>query len=126
MKYQHKHTKTIVDWDDSENQYTNSNVEVLGYLQNTVYLDREMVEDSDDWKLYNELTEEIKNLQNIPCLSINDVARVYVTANRYNSGNQSGLEKQGRELLEIVREKVSEQIEELKQMVQENEKLINN
>ena len=43
---------------------------------------------------------------NKPCLSINDVAKVYVTANRRNTRKDSGWEKQAEQLINIVEKKL--------------------
>ena len=44
---------------------------------------------------------------NKPCLSINDVAKVYVTANRKYPKRPSGWEKQAEQLIEIVKKKIN-------------------
>jgi hypothetical protein len=43
---------------------------------------------------------------NKPCLSINDIAKVYVTANRKNNRRDSGWEKQAEQLINIVKDKL--------------------
>lgn len=108
MKYKHKKSGVSVKWDNNVKQYTNRD-----FIKNVcefVWLNKNMVEDSDDWiKLCTDI-EEIKQLQNIPCLSINDVGRVFVTANRFRehkNNNEYDLERQGRELLEIVKQKLN-------------------
>lgn len=108
MEYKHKKSNIVVKWDTCMKQYTNrysTKIET-----EAVWLNKDMVEDSKDWvKLCIDI-DEIKKLQNIPCLSINDVARVFVMANRlreHKNNNEYDLERQGRELLEIVKEKLN-------------------
>lgn len=108
MKYKHRKSGIIVEWDRDNLQYTNIDFD---NERDIVWLNKDMVEDSADWiKLCTDI-EEIKKLQNVPCLSINDVGRVFVTANRFKEWkgerNEYDLEKQGRELLEIVKEKLN-------------------
>lgn len=43
---------------------------------------------------------------NKPCLSINDIAKVYVTANRKNPRRDCGWEKQAEQLIDIVTDKL--------------------
>lgn len=110
MKYKHRKSGVIVEWNQDDLQYTNINLN-FNNERDIVWLNKDMVEDSADWvKLCMDI-KEIKKLQNIPCLSINDIARVYVTANRFKEWkgerNEYDLEKPGRELLEIVKEKLN-------------------
>ena len=108
MKYKHKKSNVVVEWYAAHSQYSNSNID--DGTTDVVWLNKDMVEDSEDWvKLCTDI-EEIKKLQNIPCLSINDIAKVYITANRmreHKNNNEYDLEKQGRELLEIVKQKLN-------------------
>lgn len=59
--------------------------------------------------------KQIKELQSMECLSINDVAEVFVTANRFrNRGSEEplyDLDKQGRELIQIVQNKFKQRQE---------------
>ena len=107
MKYKHKKSGIAVEWDTCMKQYTNrysTKIET-----DAVWLNKDMVEDSEEWVKVTIDIEEIKQLQNIPCLSINDITKVYVTANRFNdkSSDEYAFEKQGRQLLEIVKEKLN-------------------
>lgn len=104
MRYKHKRSGLIV-WPDEnllrkDKCYTNKNNDFIPAC---------VVEGSKEWVKVVCDIDKIKELQNIPCLSINDVGRVFVTANRLrnNSNNEYDLERQGRELLEIVKEKLN-------------------
>lgn len=102
MKYKHRKSNLIVTYNNDTKDYWCDHQQY--------FIPKYVVEDSADWiKLCTDM-EEIKKLQNIPCLSINDVARVYVTANRlreHKNNNEYDLERQGREILEIVKEKLN-------------------
>jgi hypothetical protein len=98
MKYRHVKTGRIFSKHKIEDFYESND---------SFFIPSEIVENSNEWKVYNEIDEEIKRLQNIPCLSINDVGKVFVTANRENPNNEMGLERQGRELIKLVQEKLN-------------------
>ena len=66
------------------------------------------VSDSNLWLIFkrkDKLDEYI--WLNKPCLSINDVGKVYVTANRKNPRRDSGWEKQTEQLINIVMKKIN-------------------
>jgi|LakMenE01Jun11ns_1017448.scaffolds.fasta_scaffold9622411_3 hypothetical protein len=117
MKYKHRKSGIIVWPDESllrENMcYTNENNDFIPAC---------VVEDSVEWIKVSVDIDKIKTLQDIRCLSINDIAKVYVTANRLRhngSNNEYELEKQGRELIEIVKKRMEEQEQAYRKIAEE-------
>jgi hypothetical protein len=65
------------------------------------------ITDPEKWLIFkNKSKMEEYVWLNKPCLSINDVAKVYVTANRRYLKRPSGWEKQAEQLIEIVKNKL--------------------
>lgn len=118
MKYKHKKSGLIV--------YPDENMLDSGTIcytnENNDFIPACVVEDSIEWVKISIDVEKIKKLQDIPCLSINDVAKVYVTANRFRnngSNNEYELEKQGQLLLEIVKNYIKKQESEYRKVAEE-------
>jgi hypothetical protein len=102
MKYIHKKTKAIAYQSD-----LNPDTYVFIMPDKNMYaIPREIIEISNDWEEYNHTPENIKQLMDVPCLSINEIAMVYKTANREHHKSEWGLDDNARKLVKMVLEKV--------------------
>jgi hypothetical protein len=93
MKYYHVKTGAVVTKHPQREIYTN----ILGYS-----LPSEIVENSNEWKVYNEITEDVRFLNYIPCLSIKDIGLACIKTN-----TKVDLSNVQTELIKLVQEKLN-------------------
>ena len=98
-QYIHRRTKLIVSGEEHDTFYVGNH-----HIYDTTVIPKEIVENGDDWVEHNPIPANLNELMNIPCLSINDIGKVFLTANRENPNNELKLDAMA--LVKIVQEKL--------------------